>query len=133
VGCGFIAFIVVIAIGFAWDALISRLTLWRFDSAFPVGTAERDLAVRMLSEMETPTRAEDRLRDLLAQVSGDRVQRSKQQRSALPPADALPAIDPVPPEQLPRVEGEGPVGPGYYDYIPLEPKKAEDRPPLGQG
>ncbi|MGL4555223.1 MAG: hypothetical protein ACRC33_28990 [Gemmataceae bacterium] len=130
-GGAFAAAGVVIAVGFAWDALASRLALWRFEWAFPSGSGERDVAYRMLNEMQTPTRAEDRLRELLAHTAGDRVRRNRHQ---LPPSiDAAPAIDPVAPDRVPASDWAIPTRPGYYDYIPLEPKDAEDRPPLGQG
>jgi hypothetical protein len=88
----------------------------------------------MLAEMETPTQAEDRLREMLGRWSGLRVRRHRPKEAVLPDPDRVPAIDPTPPEQVPLSEGQpAPGRPGYYDYIPLEPKKAEDRPPLGKG
>jgi hypothetical protein len=51
------------------------------------------------------------------------------QEAALPPSDAVPAIDPVPPSApltaplTPPPSGKG----GYYDYIPLEPGKREEK------
>src|SRR3954469_21413098 len=41
-----------------WELLASRFARWRFDRHFPPGTTERTIALRILAEMETPSKAE---------------------------------------------------------------------------
>ncbi|MBY0228505.1 MAG: hypothetical protein K2W96_04415, partial [Gemmataceae bacterium] len=89
------SFLAVVLAGIAWDWTLSRLARWRFDWRFPRGSTEREAALRMLAEMESPSKAEERLRDSLSRGSIRRVVRRPS--PALPAADAVPAIDPVPP------------------------------------
>lgn len=82
-----------------WEILATRLARWRFDRRFPSGTPVRTLALRILSEMESPTRAEEKLRGALACSSGDRIIR---RRTSLP-ADLFPApLLPERPRPFPR-------------------------------
>jgi hypothetical protein len=126
-GWAALAFGVVIVLGVCWDAVVARLARWRFNSRFPFGSPEREAALRILDEMETPSKAEERLRSMLSRSSVHRVVRRRQE-TALPPADAVPAIDPVPPTaplkapQTPPPPGKG----GYYDYIPLELRQRQE-------
>lgn len=110
------AFILVILLGIGWDALVARLARRRFDRHFPHDTPARTAALRVLTEMETPNRAEEKLREALSNASADRIVRRREG----PPAEAPAAWAPdAPPEGRP-LAGPGPGG--YYDYIPLEPR-----------
>lgn len=125
---------VAILLGLAWDALVARLARWRFNAHFPAGTPTRETALRVLVEMETPSRAEHRLLELLTQTPARRIRR-RPAGDPMPSRDAVPAIDPVPPA-VGSHEAAAPASrSGYYDYIPLQPRAQndEDRPPLQQG
>lgn len=120
-GWAVVALGLVVALGVGWDALVAWLARWRFDRSFPFGSPQREVALRILDEMQTPTRAEERLRASLSRTQEGRVVRRRQEE-ALPPVDAVPAIDPVPPSGPMQAPPLPPPGKGgYYDYIPLEP------------
>lgn len=127
-GWAAVAFLGVVLAGIVWDWMLSRMARWRFDYRFPRQSAEREAALRLLAEMESPTKAEERLRDSLSRGSIRRVVRKP--APALPPIDAVPAIDPVPPAVPPSRAGMKPLPPqqgGYADYIPLQPRTPEGR------
>jgi hypothetical protein len=121
------AFLVVLVVGIAWDTLAARLAAWRFNRKFPEGSLAREAAMVVLAEMESPSKAEERLRASLLR-SSRRVIRHRHGRGG-PPADAVPAIDPAPPARPIRAPLLPPPprrGGGYHDYIPLEPP---EKPP----
>ncbi len=122
-GWSLVAFFLVIVLGVTWDALVARLALWRFNRHFPEGTPARDAALAVLAEMESPSKAEERLRVGLQRPANRVVRRRRD--TGPPPADAVPAIDPTPPAN--PIRAPLPVPPprqgGYYDYIPLEPPR----------
>lgn len=105
------AFVLVVLVGIGWDALIARLARRRFDRAFPQGAAARAAALRVLPEMQTPNRAEEKLREALESASPDRIIRRREGA-----ADAPLGLDRAAPPAA------GPRPGGYYDYIPLEPR-----------
>ena len=116
------SFCALAAIYLAWEILVARLARRRFDRRFPPGTAERSAALHMLFEMESPSRAEDKLRAALGNSSPDRIVRRR-------PANEIPAVwtqeEPQPatdPHPTPRAGG-------YYDYIPLEPRAGDAERP----
>lgn len=117
------AFCALVAIYLAWEIVVARMARRRFDRRFPPGTAERSAALHMLFEMESPSKAEDKLRVALGSTSPDRIVRRRpasEVPDAWTPEASQPAIDPHP---------TTPRGGGYYDYIPLEPRPGDsDRP-----
>ena len=106
----------------AWEIVVARLARRRFDRRFPTGTVERSAALHMLFEMESPSRAEDKLRVALGNTSPDRIVR-RRPANEIPVTwtqeEPHPAIDPHP---TPRAGG-------YYDYIPLEPRAGDAERP----
>lgn len=132
----------LVAFYLTWEILVCRVALRRFDRCFPPGSAGRTAALKMLVEMVTPSRAEEKLRVALASSSPDRIIR--QRPTEKPPAMDTVSLDaPGTPgeadtnvihlaERTPLLPGRRPGG--YYDYIPLEPRSAEqDRPTSGEG
>jgi hypothetical protein len=120
------AFCVLVAIYLAWEIAVARLARRRFDRRFPSGTPQRSAALHMLFEMESPSRAEDKLRVALGSSSPDRIVRRR-------PANEVPVAWPpsssegVPPQVADLQPTPRPGG--YYDYIPLEPRPGDaDRP-----
>jgi len=122
------AFVLVVLLGIGWDALLARLARRRFDRQFPEGSAARVTALRVLPEMQTPNRAEEKLRETLESASPDRIVRHRD-------GGPFPSVAPPPvPLDAPAANAP-PAGPrpgGYYDYIPLEPRtdqvqKQQDR------
>ncbi len=125
-----------------WVMLASRLARWRFDHRFPAGTHARALALRILAEMESPSKAEQRLLQALAGSSPDRIIRHRRIDSDTEPAETLlggpSTVVSEPPKGQVQIggpsgfESQQPSRPGgYYDYIPLEPRstnppKSED-------
>ncbi|MFO0928345.1 MAG: hypothetical protein U0736_15115 [Gemmataceae bacterium] len=109
----------LLAFYLGWELLSSRLALGRFNRRFPPGSAERGTALRILAEMRTPTRAEEKLRLALAATSPDRIIREP----------ARPMGEPLAGPHAPVGEARRPGG--YYDYIPLEPRSeaSEQRRP----
>ena len=112
----------LIALYLCWEILAARIARWRFDRRFPPGAPGRTIALEILTEMETPSKAADTLRDALNCTSPERIVRHKKGMPDLPPPVAPPAMDSPPPSDdavpLPRPGG-------YYDYIPLEPRPRE--------
>jgi hypothetical protein len=120
-------FALVMVLGLLWDTLIARLALWRFDTAFPRTDPLRGWAMVYLNEVELATKAEERLRELLLRFN------PPPPRRLAPPmatfrldGDAVPAIEPTPPQQV----GVGTVWMGprpgsAYDFIPLEPRSPQ--------
>lgn len=111
---------VLLALYLGWELLSSRLALRRFNRRFPPGSAERCVALRILAEMRTPTRAEEKLRLALASTSPDRIVRA---------SAAAPRVEPLagPHTAIGPPEGARRPG-GYYDYIPLEPRAGTPGP-----
>ena len=118
------AFCALVAVYLAWEIVVARLARRRFDHHFPPGTPQRSIAMHMLFEMESPSKAEDKLRAALAGSSPDRIVRRRPAVNETPVAWSAPlledetpirAVDPTP---TPRPGG-------YYDYIPLEPRPNE--------
>jgi len=109
------AFVLVVLLGLGWDALVARLARRRFDRHFPHGSPARAAALRVLAEMETPNRAEEKLREALSSGSPDRIVRRREAGAA---GEAAPGPLNAPPAAGPRPGG-------YYDYIPLEPRTGE--------
>jgi hypothetical protein len=116
---------VVLALG--WDALVTRLACRRFDRYFPHDSPVRGVAVRILSEMQTPSRIEEKLREKVPSAAPARIVRhshaSGQSPGTSPAAPVPPALPPVTPDPA---TGQRPGG--YYDYIPLEPRTPEEPP-----
>ena len=120
------SFCALVAVYLAWEIVVARLARRRFDRCFPPGSPQRSTAMHMLFEMESPSKAEDKLRAALAGSSPDRIVRHRPAVPEPPAAwlaptleDATPAhaVDPTP---KPRAGG-------YYDYIPLEPRPNESK------
>jgi hypothetical protein len=110
----------LIALYLCWEILAARVARWRFDRRFPPGSPARALALQILMEMETPSKAEDTLRSALACSSPDRIVRHRKGTSEEPA--------PAAPEQSPPA-GDAATAPrpgGYYDYIPLEPRSRDE-------
>ena len=118
-------FCALVAVYLTWEIAVARLARLRFDHRFPPGTPQRSTALHMLFEMETPSKAEDKLRVALASSSPDRIVRRRPPVTAEVPAlwtppqldetTPVPLADPTPP----------PRPGGYYDYIPLEPRLSD--------
>jgi hypothetical protein len=121
------AFFVIIAIYLCWEILLSRLALARFDRRFPPTTPERALALRILTEMETPNKAEETLRAGLACYSPDRIVRHRR-NAPDQPIETLPMNQgsDTQPLHLPADPNLGRRPGGYYDYIPLEPRPKDE-------
>lgn len=111
----------LVALYLTWELIASRLARYRFDSRFPPGSPDRAVALRILAEMETPSKAEETLRVALASSSPDRIVRHRREKDDAPDA---------PPVQG-GAAGAAPRPGGYYDYIPLEPRPADDSLPGG--
>ena len=118
------AFCALVAVYLAWEIIVARLARWRFDHRFPPGTPQRSIAMHILFEMESPSKAEDKLRVALATSSSDRIVRRR------PVAPETPVVwspskfeedTPIPAVDLTPTPRAG----GYYDYIPLEPRPRE--------
>lgn len=132
----------LIAMYLSWEILASRLALRRFDRRFPPATPARAVALRVLGEMVTPSRAEEKLRVALACSSADRIVRQRRTPADTPAPDTIflspptvvaptgpPHIISLPDTATVPVNGQsgGRRPGGYYDYIPLEPRTAEPR------
>lgn len=124
----------LVALYLSWEILASRLALRRFDRRFPPTTPARAIALGILTEMETPSKAEEKLRTALASISPDRIVRHR--REPQDHTDTLPigsiSTDPptikVGPSPQPSEEADdsGRRPGGYYDYIPLEPRPRDE-------
>jgi hypothetical protein len=132
------AFCALVAIYLAWEIAVARMARWRFDHRFPSGTPQRSAALHMLFEMESPSKAEDKLRVALASSSADRIVRRRPASDA-PVAWTTPLNDDTTPQAAigngdtttqPAIGSTPTPRPGgYYDYIPLEPRHSDsDRP-----
>src|SRR5262245_1668444 len=107
----------LIALYLCWEILAARIARWRFDRRFPPGSPTRAMALRILGEMETPSKAEDTLRSALAYSSPDRIVRHRKDGS-----DPVVQLPTAPDETAPSQTKLG----GYYDYIPLEPRPRDE-------
>ncbi|MFQ3649727.1 MAG: hypothetical protein SNJ75_05290 [Gemmataceae bacterium] len=120
-------FALVLLLSFLWDALITRLALWRFERAFPQSDPLRSWAIVYLQELDLATCAEERLRDLLMQrwphAASQRLMRPSS--GSLPLGlDAPPAIEPTPPQQIRIGSSWGDQGQEKaQELIPLEPRQ----------
>ncbi len=126
------------ALYMSWEIVAARVARWRFDRRFPPGTPARALALRILYEMETPSKAEEKLRVALASSSPDRIVRHRRGVEspstvvAGPSTIATPGPEPSPPATVQVQPGSaagadpGPRPGGYYDYIPLEPRSGDN-------
>jgi hypothetical protein len=130
------ALLVVLAVvvaGVLWYCLEQwrvRRAVAEFDRRFPPGSAGRELALQVLSEMESPSKAERKLQEALGvtpppelgpepeEEPDDQIVRHRRAQPAGPPA----APPPEPPGPAPHK--------GYYDYIPLE-LPAQEEPKEG--
>ncbi len=130
-GWGILALGGLVALGLGWEMLAERFVCWRFNRRFPEGSASRPIALRILGQMETPCRAEEKLREALSSGSPGRIVRHQPQLPG--PAEVAPLLE-LPPEH-PAPAPAAPAAPspatprpgGYYDYIPLEPRTGDDR------
>src|SRR5262245_23137673 len=100
----------LIALYLCWEMLAARLARWRFDRRFPPGSPERALALHILAEMETPSKAADDLRSAVACSSADRIVRHRKRAAE----EGTLATDLTPPDGIPA---QAPRPGGYYDYI----------------
>ena len=131
-GWAVVALGVLVVLGLGWEMVMERLVRWRFDRRFPHGSVTRGVALRILSQMETPNKAEEKLRGVLSSTSPERIVRHRSGSAdeqplpllELPPAQPEP---PVPPASTPPSTNKATRPGGYYDYIPLEPRPVEDR------
>jgi hypothetical protein len=137
-GWGIVAFAALLVLGLSWELLIGWLVCRRFNRCFPHGTATRSTALRILAEMETPSKAEEKLRGVLASAAPERIVRHRPSPAATAEAHEKPPLLELPPAR-PDLTPSPTIHPapttnatrpgGYYDYIPLEPRASEDRPP----
>ncbi|MFO0881748.1 MAG: hypothetical protein U0840_31000 [Gemmataceae bacterium] len=116
------------AMNLAWEILVTRWALRQFEKRFPAQAPERAVALQILSEMETPSHAEEKLRTMLASISPDRIIRHRRQATETHPETTLPTSLEQP--GMPASAGARPGG--YYDYIPLEPRPDSSLPPSSQ-
>ena len=123
-GCAAGVFALVVVTGFACDGLAAYIARRRFNRSFPFGSADRAVALRILVEMETPSKGEERLRQALQATSPERIVRHRRDypNQAHEPTwtgnETLPETPALPSSDAPSRPG------GYYDYIPLEPRCA---------
>jgi hypothetical protein len=122
-----LGFGLLLVLGFGWELLMERVVRRRFERRFPAGSPARAVALRILAQMETPSKAEEKLRDLLAATSPDRIVRHRPPEAPAPLLELPPEV-PEPPPAPPASQDTNPAPRpgGYYDYIPLEPRSAED-------
>ena len=119
-------FCALVAIYLTWEIAVARMARRRFDRRFPPGTPQRSTALHMLFEMETPSKAEDKLRVALASSSPDRIVRRR------PPEGTDSSVNWNPPQLDEEAPPPSTIDPtptprpgGYYDYIPLEPRLSD--------
>lgn len=105
-----------------WEMLVTRWALWRFERQFPAYSPSRMLALRILGELETPSRAEEKLRLMLSSFSLDRIVRHRREGEASPLETPPPVTETTPPAEMAPRPG------GYYDYMPLEPRPDSSSP-----
>jgi hypothetical protein len=136
--CGFFGGLIGLVVIFMnLEGILARRALRHFERRFPEGSPERPVARTILDEMETPSKAEQKLRELLqAATPAERIVRH---RRADPEAGVDAALNQVPPATSaasaasPPTPAPPPIMPkpaagGIYDYIPLKPREA---PPGG--
>jgi hypothetical protein len=123
-GWSVLEFGVLVLAGLGWEALMGRFVRWRFDRRFPDGSEARSAALRILGQIETPNKVEEKLLDALG-AAGQGFRRRPETEEP-PPLLELP---PQEPEARPAAPGPAPTAArpgGYYDYIPLEPLGGEE-------
>jgi hypothetical protein len=123
-----------------WNGQLARRALPHFDRRFPPDSPERAVAERILGEMESPNKAEQKLLEALNKMSSGRIIRRRQAPPAEQQVDAAlqqlnnPAggLPPAPPVQRdpPSAKGDSRARQGqggYYDYIPLDIPATDDK------
>jgi hypothetical protein len=132
------AFLVVATFGLALETWASRRAAREFNGHFPVGGARRALAVKILAQLRTRTKAEDRLQAALTALSPEEwVFRVKPVDPDLDLEAGLAALGemslpPATPAEPSAVKDrESPVrrSGGAYGYIPLEPRDGREPAP----
>ena len=120
---GLFTLLAVVVTGVLWYCLEQRMVrraVARFDQRFPPGGAERALALQILSEMESPSKAERKLQEALGVTPPE--PEPEPQEEIVRHRRAEPQPPPPPPAQ------PGPAAhKGYYDYIPLELPAQDDK------
>ena len=135
VGGGLIGTVIIAIWQESW---MVNAALKRFQARFPEGSPERPVALRILSEMESPSKAEAKLQEAVARTSPtDRIVRRRReapegqvdaalhQLGGAPPAAPVPAPgspSAAPPPPAPSAPPRGASG-GAFDYIPLKPRE----------
>ena len=114
----------LVATYLTWEIVVARMARRRFDCRFPPGTPARSTALHMLFEMESPSKAEDKLRVALAGSSPDRIVRRRPAAGDTSVNWTSTTLDDMtsPPDVEPH---STPRAGGYYDYIPLEPRPSD--------
>lgn len=126
------AFVIIVLLGVSWDSMVGWSARRHFNRLFPLGHPKRAVAFRMLNEMETPSKGEEKLRESLQAASPERIIRHHRDHPDKAIEDGEKPIDAPSPASSVSSALPPPVPPhvrpgGYYDYIPLEPRVA---PPL---
>jgi hypothetical protein len=132
------AFGVVATLGLGLETWAARSAARAFNRRFPVGEARRALAVQILAELRTRSKAEDRLQAALTALAPEEwVFRVKPANPDLDLEAGLAPLGeislnpprPAPPEAV--KDRDGPVwrSAGAYDYIPLEPRDGREPAP----
>lgn len=125
-GWSVLAFGLLVLIGFGWEVLMGRFVRWRFDRRFPAGSAARTMALHVLSEIQSPNKVEEKLRDALGGPGQGIIRHRPGPASTHEPLPllGLPPQEEVRPAAPPAAASSRPGG--YYDYIPLEPLTGDE-------
>src|SRR5262249_26714906 len=91
--CAAGVFALVVVAGFAYDGFVAWLARRRFDRWSPLGSDDRAVALPTLVERETPSKGEERLRQVPQATSPERIIRPRPQ----PPEPAGPPPENAPP------------------------------------